>query len=454
MNLSFHFLDFSRILFRLFSTNFYFFTLKTARSLPPLIRYTMQTAVIINIGDEILLGQIINTNAAWMAESLSEIGVQVVQQIVVSDDAPAIREALLTAHEKANLILLTGGLGPTKDDITKKVLADFYNTDLVLDENLHERLQLYFSKLGRKATAAHKIQCYMPVNAEQLENKMGTAPGMLFRQKGSLTVSLPGVPYEMKYLMENEVIPRLQRETKGLHLERTTILTVGRGESQIAELVEDLEDALPRHIKLAYLPHLARVRLRLTSTGTDASAVRDELHKWKDKFVDRLGNLVYGFNRSSLAQSVQELMIEKGKTLVTAESCTGGNIARHITAIAGSSQFFTGGVVAYSNSLKINLLDVSKVTLQEFGAVSEATVREMVIGASRKLGADIAVASSGIAGPGGGTKEKPVGTVWLACGNADRVIVKKLQLNKNRALNIEYSTMWALNLVRRFLMAL
>ncbi len=414
----------------------------------------MQTAVIINIGDEILLGQIINTNAAWMAESLSEIGVQVVEQIVVSDDAYAIREALSSAHKKANLILLTGGLGPTKDDITKKVLAEYYNTDLVLDENLYERLQLYFKKLGRKATSAHKLQCYMPVNAEQLENKMGTAPGMLFRQNGSWTVSMPGVPYEMKYLMENEVIPRLQRQTEGLHLERTTILTVGRGESQIAELVEDLEDALPEHIKLAYLPHLARVRLRLTSTGTDAAVVREELNKWKEKFVYRLGDLVYGYNRSSLAQSVQDLMVQKGLTLATAESCTGGNIARHITANAGSSQFFTGGVVAYSNMLKTKLLDVSNATLEQFGAVSEDTVREMVIGASKNLGADIAVASSGIAGPGGGTEEKPVGTVWLACGNADKVIVKKLQLNKNRALNIEYSTMLALNLVRRFLMAL
>ncbi|NBB88282.1 MAG: competence/damage-inducible protein A [Bacteroidetes bacterium] len=414
----------------------------------------MRRAAIINIGDEILLGQIVNTNASWMAESLSEIGVQVVSHQVIADDAEAIRSALDLAQMQANLIVLTGGLGPTKDDITKKVLTDYSGGDLKLDTSLYARLQQYFRKMGREATAAHRQQCYMPTNAEHLANKMGTAPGMLFQHKGNWIVSLPGVPYEMKYLMTEEVIPRLQKERGGLHLKRVTILTVGRGESQIAEYVEDLEDALPSHIKLAYLPHLARVRLRLTATGSSPDTLTQELEDWKQKFSKRLGDLVYGYDRTELSEVIQMEMIKRKLTLATAESCTGGNVAREITSNPGSSAYFVGGLVPYSNRIKTSMIDVAPSLLQTYGAVSEETVRAMVKGTIKQFGADIAIATSGIAGPGGGTPEKPVGTIWIACGNADRTLVKRLQLSKNRKLNIEYTTIWALNLIRRFLMAL
>ncbi|NBB89427.1 MAG: competence/damage-inducible protein A [Bacteroidetes bacterium] len=413
----------------------------------------MRRAAIINIGDEILLGQIVNTNASWMSESLSEIGVQVVSQQVVSDRAEDIREALDYAQERASLILLTGGLGPTKDDITKKVLVDYCGDELSFDAKLYERLQFYFKKMGREATEAHRIQCFMPGRAEQLVNKMGTAPGMLFEHGNNWIVSLPGVPYEMKYLMNEEVLPRLQKERKGLHLKRVTILTVGRGESQIAEYVEDLEDALPSHIKLAYLPHLARVRLRITATGNSPEKLDQELSEWKSAFSNRLGNLVYGYGTTTLSQAVQNQMVEKKMTLATAESCTGGNLAREITSNPGSSAYFVGGLIPYSNSMKEKFLNVPKEVIENHGAVSEETVRAMVSGAIRSFGVNIAVATSGIAGPGGGTPEKPVGTVWLACGNAEQMITKRLQLSKNRSLNIEYSTIWALNLIRRFLMA-
>jgi nicotinamide-nucleotide amidase len=414
----------------------------------------MRKAAIINIGDEILLGQIINTNAAWMAESLAEIGVQVVSQRVVADEEQSIRSALTDAQREANLILLTGGLGPTKDDITKKVLVDYCGGDLVLNESLYEQLQLYFKKMGRQATEAHRIQCYMPTNAELLPNKMGTAPGMLFEHENHLIVSLPGVPYEMKYLMTEEVIPRVEMEQSGLHLKRVTILTVGRGESQIAEYIEDIEEALPSHIKLAYLPHLARVRLRLTATGDSPNEISAELDSWKDKIVERLGEIVYGFGRTELSEVVQAEMIKRQLTLATAESCTGGNIAREITSNAGSSEYFLGGVVPYSNQMKQKFLHVSKEIIEAHGAVSEETVRAMVIGTLHQFGSDIAISTSGIAGPGGGTPEKPVGTIWIACGNADKMVTKRLQLNKNRKLNVEYTTIWTLNLIRRFLMAL
>lgn len=399
------------------------------------------------------MGQIVNTNASWMSESLSEIGVQVVSQQVVSDRAEDIREALDYAQERASLILLTGGLGPTKDDITKKVLVDYCGDELSFDAKLYERLQFYFKKMGREATEAHRIQCFMTGRAEQLVNKMGTAPGMLFEQGNNWIVSLPGVPYEMKYLMNEEVLPRLQKERKGLHLKRVTILTVGRGESQIAEYVEDLEDALPSHIKLAYLPHLARVRLRLTATGSSPKKLDQELSEWKSAFSNRLGDLVYGYGTTTLSQAVQNEMVEKELTLATAESCTGGNLAREITSNPGSSVYFVGGLIPYSNSMKEKFLNVPKDVIEKHGAVSEATVRAMVTGAIQNFGVNIAVATSGIAGPGGGTPEKPVGTIWLACGNAEEMITKRLQLSKNRSLNIEYSTIWALNLIRRFLMA-
>ena len=414
----------------------------------------MRRAAIINIGDEILLGQIVNTNASWMAENLSEIGVQVVSHQVVADDAEDIRSALDLAQKQASLILLTGGLGPTKDDITKKVLVDYCGGGMELDTDLYERLQMYFRKLGREATEAHRLQCYMPTGAEQLNNKMGTAPGMFFQQGKNWIISLPGVPYEMKYLMTEEVLPRLQKERVGQHLKRVTLLTVGRGESQIAEYIEDLEDALPDHIKLAYLPHLARVRLRLTATGESPDTLNQELDHWRDVLSERVGDLVYGYDQTELSEVIQAEMLKRKLTLATAESCTGGNVAREITSNPGSSGYFMGGLIPYSNEMKQQILEVPKDVLQQYGAVSEQTVRAMVKGTLKRLGADIAIATSGIAGPGGGTAEKPVGTVWIACGNADHTIVKRLQLNKNRKLNIEYSTIWTLNLIRRFLMAL
>lgn len=413
----------------------------------------MNKAYILNIGDEILLGQIVNTNASWMSERLAELGLQVVEQRVIGDESEQILDAVQDAHRFADLLLITGGLGPTKDDITKKVLADFFDTELRFDEALYKHLEQYFRKLGRTPTEAHKEQCKMPEEAEQWENSMGTAPGMYFRKGNTHTLSMPGVPYEMKYIFNKHLVPFIQSK-RNQALIHETILTIGKGESKISEMIEDIEDALPSHIKLAYLPNLARVRLRLTAIGNDAQSLKEEVYYWKDKLVNRLGRLVYGYNKQTLSAVLQSLAIEKGAYIATAESCTGGRIAQEITSEPGSSQYFLGSVIAYDNQVKKNILGVSQQTLEDNGAVSEETVKEMVLGACKLLKADIAVATSGIAGPEGGTSEKPVGTIWIAVGNADRMISKKLQLSKNRVLNIEYTSMIALNLMRRFLMDL
>lgn len=408
-------------------------------------------AHLITIGDEILIGQIVDTNSAWMGQQLNLIGINVTGISTVSDEADSIQQALGQALEAADIVLVTGGLGPTKDDITKKVLAGYTGGNLAFHEPTYERIERFFKQLGRKPVEAHRAQSYMPDNATLLTNRMGTAPGMWFEKEGKVIVAMPGVPYEMKAIMQDEVLPRIRERAPASRIAHRTLLTAGEGESRIAERIADLEAALPPYIKLAYLPNLGRVRLRLSSRGSDAPDFIEELESWARRFRARVEDLVFGEEEDRLAAVVGQMLKAHGLWLCTAESCTGGYLSHLITSVPGSSAYFKGGIIAYSNDLKRENLGVRAQTLDTEGAVSEATVREMVAGTLAHVGGDIAVAVSGIAGPGGGTPEKPVGTIWLAVGNTTVTEAYLLKAGKDREKNIEYTGAHALNFIRRFL---
>jgi len=411
-------------------------------------------ASIVTIGDEILIGQIIDTNSAWIGQQLNDIGIELVEIISVADTIEAIHIGLDQAAEVSDIILMTGGLGPTKDDLTCEALADYFKVDLVFKDELWKRIQDIFAKRNRQTTNLHKEQCYLPANAQLLDNNMGTAPGMLIENGGKQFYSMPGVPYEMKYIMETHILRKLKEQSPHTIIHRT-IMTAGQGESILAKEIEPISKSLPKHIKLAFLPSLSKVRIRLTgkSTGNE-KILLDEVSGFALQISEKLSPYVYGENDISLEQVLGELCIKKNVSITTAESCTGGLVSSKIVSVPGSSQYFVGSIVAYSNELKQNLLDVEESILTKHGAVSEEVVKQMVIGALHQTGADVGVAISGIAGPGGGTKEKPVGTIWLACGNEAKQITKKLLLSKNRTLNIEYTANVAIGMLRSWVMGI
>ena len=405
------------------------------------------TTHILTIGDELLIGQVVDTNAAWMAEHLVEAGFPITGMSSVADTEVAISGEL--RRLKADIILMTGGLGPTKDDVTKKALAAFFNVQMQFDNNTWERIQKLFERIDKSTTDAHYQQCYMPENAILLNNKMGTAPGMVFQKGEQIIISMPGVPYEMRYLMEYEVVPFLREKLQKEIIYHSTIYTVGEGEARLAKRIEKIENSLPQHIALSYLPSLGQVRLRLTGRGSDLAILKSEVDTKVQEIAQTIPEFVYGYGKTNLAESVGQLLQKRELTIGTAESCTGGYIAHQFTSNAGSSNYFTGSVIAYANAVKMNVLGVKEDTLQQHGAVSEQTVREMVAGVIGALDCDIGIAASGIAGPGGGTPEKPVGTIWIAAGNKDRIITKKLQLSKNRLLNVQLTAVRVLDLARK-----
>ncbi len=407
-------------------------------------------AAIITIGDEILIGQIIDTNSVWLSQQLISMGVDILETCSISDEKNAILDAVERLIEKVDLILVTGGLGPTKDDITKKVLADYFSLPMAFDQTLFNKIGSYFKKIGIPVTEMHRQQCYMPEGIIQLENKMGTAPGMLFQTGSKMLVSMPGVPYEMKWIFENSFTPVLYEHHPELgNIYHRTIKTAGIGETSLAEKIEDITDKLPPDISLAFLPSLGHVKLRLT---TKTSSTNNQI---VDDFVDiiaqRLGHLVYGFDGISIEQALMRDFKERSLTVATAESCTGGYIAHRITSAPGSSDYYVGSVVAYDNSVKTDTLNVPKDIINSHGAVSEQSVLAMLDGVLELTGADVAVTTSGIAGPGGGSVSKPVGTIWLAWGNKTNQRTKKLQLSKDRLKNIEFTSIVAMNSLRLFL---
>jgi nicotinamide-nucleotide amidase len=409
-------------------------------------------ATLVTIGDEILIGQVIDTNSAWMGQELNLRGIKVKETISISDTSEAIIDTLKSVFEKSDLILMTGGLGPTKDDITKKAITEYYGVGMAFHEPTFEWIQRFFKKLQKSTTEAHKEQCFMPVNATLLNNKMGSAPGMWFDEKGKVLVSMPGVPYEMKSIMEEEVFPRLKERFVSKPIVHKTILTIGEGETRIADQIEDFENSLPENIKLAYLPNLGMVRLRLTATGEDEQMLNTLLDSKVKELQSLIPDLIFGYGTNTIQKAVGELFIKKGKTIATAESCTGGYLSHLITSVPGASAYFMGGTTPYSNQMKEKILNVKAETLSTFGAVSEETVIEMVKGALDLLATDIALSVSGIAGPGGGTPDKPVGTIWLAIGDKNKIETLKLQLGKDRLKNIQYTAITALNMMRKFLL--
>ena len=407
----------------------------------------MILAEIITIGDEILIGQVVDTNSAWIAGKLNDAGIRVKQITSVSDDKNHILEALNAASQRAQVILITGGLGPTKDDITKVSLAEFFKVGFKQDEATLVNVARIFERTNRPLLETNIRQADVPDNCTVLLNKNGTAPGMWFNSDGIIYVSMPGVPFEMKYLVEEEVLPRLRKELQLNSIVHCTILTAGLGESFLAERISSIEDSLPEHIKLAYLPNLGQVRLRLSAYGGNEVSLRAEIQVYVDEIVNILEEYVVATEDIALEKAILDLMEQKCLTLSVAESCTGGFLSHLFTQHAGSSAVFLGGGVTYANELKIKILDVSPDTINEYGAVSEEVVKEMACGSLNKFISNYAIAISGIAGPGGGTVEKPVGTVWVAVAGKKRVITKKFLFGGRRRQNIERAAISAMTLL-------
>ncbi|WP_028297855.1 competence/damage-inducible protein A [Olivibacter sitiensis] len=400
---------------------------------------------IITIGDEILIGQIVDTNSAWMAQQLNNIGIEVGQIVSVADAGEAITKALSDAKERGvQVVICTGGLGPTKDDVTKQTLASYFQSDLYRDDRVLAHVTQFFERLKRPMLESNKRQADVLRKAEVLFNAVGTAPGMLVRDDPTYYFFLPGVPMEMMYLMTNEVLPMLAHLPGIRPIIHQTILTAGIGESFLAEKLRPLEDRLPSHIHLAYLPKYGQVRLRLTAKGEDEIKLRDEMEIYQKQLQALVQPYVVGEGDATLEEHIIRLLDENKLMLSTAESCTGGYVAHLITKIAGSSSVYRGGVVSYSNELKMDVLGVPSEVLDQYGAVSQETVVAMATGAKQRFATDYAVATTGIAGPGGGTEEKPVGTVWIGIAGKQKVVTKKLQLSKVRETNIERASAQAM----------
>jgi nicotinamide-nucleotide amidase len=412
----------------------------------------MVRAEIITIGDEILYGQILDTNTQWISLELDKLGIKTVRKSSVGDQASQITQILQEASSRADIVFITGGLGPTKDDLTKKVLADFFDCGLAMHTEALQDVTEFFAKRGRELSDINRDQALLPTKAQFVPNKQGTAPCMWFEEKGLIWVSMPGVPFEMKAIMETEVLPRVMKHFKTPVIFHKVIKTVGIGESYLSDLIQDWELSLPAHIKLAYLPSLGIVKLRLTAFGDDLKSLSADVETELARVMPLISSYVFGYEKEELAEVVGELLRKSKASLGVAESCTGGHLAHQFTQISGSSDYFTGGIVSYANQVKMEQLGVSASILSEFGAVSEPCIRAMAEGAHKVLGTTYSLATSGIAGPTGGTEEKPVGTVWIALAHPEGVITRKLQLAGTRMQNIHMTSLASINLLRRFLL--
>ena len=412
----------------------------------------MVRAEIITIGDEILYGQILDTNTQWISLELDKLGIKTIRKSSVGDQASEITQILIEAAERADLVFITGGLGPTKDDLTKKVLADYFDCGLAMHPEALQDVTDFFAKRGRELSDINRDQALLPTKAQFVPNKQGTAPCMWFEEKGVVWVSMPGVPFEMKAIMETEVLPRVTKHFKTPVIFHKVIKTVGIGESYLSDLIQDWELALPEHIKLAYLPSLGIVKLRLTAFGDDLRTLSADVETVLAQVMPLISSYVFGYEKEELAEVVGALLRKEKASLGLAESCTGGHLAHQFTQISGSSDYFKGCIVSYANEVKMDQLGVSSSILSEFGAVSEACITAMAEGARKVLGATYSLATSGLAGPNGGSTEKPVGTIWIALAHPGGVITRKLQLAGTRIQNIHMTSLAAINLLRRFLL--
>ncbi|HDO26966.1 MAG TPA: competence/damage-inducible protein A [Bacteroidetes bacterium] len=405
-------------------------------------------AEIISIGDELLIGQVVNTNASWMAAELNKSGIRVVHVTVISDQEDDIHQSLDEALQRADIILMTGGLGPTKDDITKLTLARYFGVGMVFHEPTYKKVKAFFAARNFNMTDINRHQADIPENCVPIENNNGTAPGMWFEKNGKVIVSMPGVPFEMKPMMTDQVLPRLLKKYKPEPLFYKTIMTTGMPESFMSEKIKKWEESLPQHIKLAYLPQPGIIRLRLSASGKDKEKLKKEIEKYCNDLNNYIPDLVYGYDEVTLEEVTGSLLRERNKTVSTAESCTGGYLAHLITSIPGSSDYYTGSVISYANSVKTGQLGVDPGDLEKYGAVSRQVVEQMALGIKEKLGTDYSLAVSGIAGPDGGTKEKPVGTVWIAVATSGNVKSKLFHFGEHRGRNIRRSALAALNMLR------
>ncbi len=372
---------------------------------------------IINIGDELLIGQVVNTNASFMAKELNKVGFNVNRITTIADDSLEIETSVKKALENADSVIITGGLGPTKDDITKYTLAKIFDSQMIESQEVLANIKTIFDRRGFELTPTNRLQALVPEKCRVIENLVGTAAGMCFEKDNKLTFSMPGVPFEMKEMLIKHIIPILQSHYKPDAIFHKTIITQGVGESFLSDMIEEFELALPKYIKLAYLPSANMLRLRLSARGENEKEVKAELDHQIDKLMPLIKDCFLGFNEGDLSHVLADMLIKEGKTVSLAESCTGGNIARKITINAGSSQYFKGSVTAYANDIKVSVLGVDEKAILEHGAVSEEVAKQMALGAIKIMNSDYSIATTGVAGPDGGTDEKPVGTVWVAVAN-------------------------------------
>ncbi len=405
-------------------------------------------AEIITIGDEILFGQIVDSNSQWISQQLSLAGIKTTRKTTIGDVREDILTAFAEAESRVHIILITGGLGPTKDDLTKPLLAEYFNSPLKINDEALSQVKEFFESRGHELTAINRRQAELPECCKKITNRLGTAPGMWFEKEGKVFVSMPGVPLEMKTIMTEEVIPKLCDYFDTPIIYHKMIRTIGIGESFLSEQIADWETGLPENIKLAYLPSMGQVKLRLTARGENEEYLKNQVQQEIDKLLPLAEKYVYGYDQEEIQGAIGKLLLKYGLTLSTAESCTGGYLAHLVTSVPGSSDYFQGTVVSYSNEVKMNQLDVKEETLIAHGAVSEETAKEMAEGIRNKMKTSIGLSTTGVAGPGGGTEEKPVGTVWIAYSDAHRTVARKLQLSTDRLLNIQLTATIALNLLR------
>ena len=408
-------------------------------------------ATIINIGDELLIGQVVNTNASTMARLLTGVGIEVVRTEVIGDNRQDIWDAVDKAINTTDAVLLTGGLGPTKDDITKHLLCEYFGSELYENEEALNNVKRIFKARGYELTEVNRRQAWVPRCCQVLNNDLGTAPCMWFERGGKVLVSMAGVPFEMEWLMNNRVLPRLQQHFRTGAILNKNILVQGIGESFLSDLIEPWELALPSFIRLAYLPVAGMVKLRLTARGSDETLLQEAIDKAVSELYPIAGQYIVGEDCETLPELVAQKLTSAGCTLAVAESCTGGTIASRLTALAGASAYFKGGIVAYSNEVKECALGVSHDTLAAHGAVSEETVRQMVEGVRSRLDSDYALATTGIAGPTGGTPDKPVGTVWIAACSRNTTVTQLMHYGDRRQQTIDRTVNQAYAMLIRLL---
>jgi len=409
-------------------------------------------AEIITIGDELLIGQVIDTNSTWIAEQLNDVGIEMHFKCTVSDNKHAILQALKDAEKRSNLVILTGGLGPTKDDITKHTFCEYFNTNLIRNKKVELWVEEIFKKRNLPVIDVNLMQADLPENCEVLWNRSGTAPGMWFENNSVIFASFPGVPFEMKTIFKEEFLPKISKIKTLPSIVHRTIQTCSLGESFLAKRIEHIENSLPNYIRLAYLPNIGTVRLRFSAFGNNADALHLEIDEIVSKLKEVIGEHIYAEGEQSLSETLGKILLEKGETIATAESCTGGFLSHLITSVAGSSAYYKGSIIAYDNSIKKSELNIADEILSKHGAVSEACVLEMASQIRMKFNTDYAIATSGIAGPGGGTIDKPVGSVWIGIASKNETKAYLFNMGDNRERTILRTALMGMDLLRKLIL--